>query len=45
MEDSITVRDNSSYGMKSALSLSQDKHVWFKTQDDRVYDRPQSLCH
>ena len=42
MEDSVTVRDNSSYGMRGALLPGQDKQVQFKAQDGRVYDRPQS---
>lgn len=42
MEDSITVRGSGSYGMRGALPPGQDKQVQFKTQDDGIYDRPQS---
>lgn len=42
MEDSITLRDSSSYGMRSALFPAQDKHIQFETQDDGVYNQPQS---
>ena len=27
MENSVTVKDNSSYGIRGALPLDQDKHV------------------
>lgn len=42
MEDSVTVRGSSSYGMRGALPPGQDKQVRFETQDDGVYDRLQS---
>lgn len=41
IEDSITVRGNSNYGIRDVLPLDQDKQVQFEAQDGKVYDRPQ----
>lgn len=38
------VKGSSSYGMKNTLPPNWDKQVYYKSHDDRVYDRPQS-CH
>lgn len=43
IEDSITVRDSSSYEMRGVLSPGQDKYIQFEIQDDGVYDWPQFL--
>lgn len=45
LEDSVTVRGSSNYGMRDALPPGQDKQIQFETQDDGIYDRPQSQRH
>ena len=39
------MRGSSNYGMRDALPPGQDKQVQFETQDDGIYDRPQSQRH
>lgn len=38
IENSVMLKDSSSYEMRGALPLSQKKYAQFKTQDNRVYD-------
>lgn len=43
IENSITLKGNSSYRIKSILLPGQDKQVQFEFQDNKVHDLPQFL--